>query len=112
MANTEKIEAIQILELFSKAQELGANTSIYKKEYGYSIRIYWDWHDDNNFYEKSVIVTNEGESNWNTGDYDVQTMCNILDEELELKKQREIKARKRKQLIESFTPEQRELLGL
>jgi hypothetical protein len=39
-------------------------------------------------------------------------MMEILDEKLEEQRQKEIKAQKRKELIESLTPEQRELLGV
>ena len=66
-----------------------------------------------NNYKQSVFIDNEGESTWdNGGDYDFYTMDSILDEKLVEQTQKEIKARKRKELIETLTPEQRELLGV
>jgi hypothetical protein len=60
-----------------------------------------------------VFIDNEGESSWNNGgDYDFYTMDNILDEMLVKQQEKEIKAQKRKELIETLTPEQRELLGV
>lgn len=71
-----------------------------------------DWCDDNDFYHQSIFIDNEGQSDWQSGDYNFYRMDSILDEKLEEQKQKEIKAQKRKELIESLTPEQRELLGI
>ena len=107
------ITATELLEFLCKAQKLSIlDVTFTQKDEGYEITLRDDWHDDNNWYNKTVFITNEGESTWNRGDYEFHTMNNILDEKLEERKQKEIKAQKRKELIESLTPEQRELLGV
>ena len=107
------ITATELLEFLNKAQKLSADPIIIQNDKGYYINLYYDWFDDGERHCRSVFITNEGESNWNTGgDWNFITMNNILDEKLEEKLQKEIKARKRKELIESLTPEQRELLGV
>jgi len=107
------IETTELLDFLIKAQKLSpSGVTIKKMDEGYKITLYCDWHDDNDFYQQSILISNEGESTWNDGDYEFYTMNRILDEMLELQKQKEIKAQKRKELIETLTPEQRELLGV
>lgn len=107
------ITATELLNFFCKAQKLSPSCiSLRQTDEGYKISLYLDWCDDNDFYHQSIFVDNEGQSDWNNGDYDFYRMDSILDEKLEGKKQKEIKAQKRKELIESLTPEQRDLLGV
>lgn len=108
------ITATELLNFLCKAQKLSPSCiSLRQTDEGYKITLYCDWHDDGNNYKQSVFITNEGESSWNNGgDYDFYTMDNILDEMLVKQQEKEIKAQKRKELIESLTPEQRELLGV
>jgi hypothetical protein len=108
------ITATELLDFLTKAQKLSPSGATFRQtDEGYKITLYLDWHDDNNFHNQSIFVDNKGRSDWNNGgDYDFYTMDNILDEKLVEQTQKEIKARKRKELIESLTPEQRELLGV
>jgi hypothetical protein len=106
------IQTTDLLEFLSKADKVSPYVNIFKKEEGYKITLYCDWHNDNNFYEQSIFIDNDGESDWKSGDYDFYTMDNILDQKLREEEQRLIKAQKRKELIDSLTPEQRELLDL
>lgn len=108
------ITATELLDFLTKAQKVSPCGATFRQtDEGYKITLYCDWHDDGNNYKQSIFIDNEGRSDWNNGgDYDFYTMDCILDEMLELQKQREIKAQKRKELIESLTPEQRELLGV
>jgi hypothetical protein len=106
------IQTTDLLEFLSKADKVSTYVNIFKKEEGYKITLHCDWNDDNNFYQKSIFIDNDGESDWKSGDYDFYTMDNILDEKLREEEQRLIKAQKRKELIDSLTPEQRELLDL
>jgi hypothetical protein len=107
------ITATELLNFFCKAQKLSpSGLSLRQMDGGYKITLYLDWHDNNDFYNQSVLIDNEGHSTWNDGDCDFCTMDGILDGMLEKQLQKEIKARKRKELIESLTPEQRELLGV
>jgi hypothetical protein len=108
------ITATELLDFLTKAQKVSAcGASFRQDDEGYTIVLYCDWHDDGNNYRQTVFINNEGESGWNNGgDYEFYTMNNILDEMIEREKQKEIKEQKRKELIESLTPEQRELLGV
>lgn len=107
------ITATELLEFLCKAQKLSIIDVTYTQtDEGYVITLRDDWHDDANWYNQTVFISNEGESSWDKGDYEFHTMNSILDEKLEERKQKEIKAQKRKELIESLTPEQRELLGV
>lgn len=106
------ITAAEILSLICKAQRIGANPTIIQNDDGYKLDFHYDWHNSDRYSRKEVFITNEGESTWQRGEYDFWTMDSILDEKLNEQLQREIKAKKRKELIESLTPEQRELLDL
>ena len=107
------ITATELLDFLCKAQKLSIIDVTYTQtDEGYVITLRDDWHDDSNWYNQTVFISNEGESSWDKGDYEFHTMNSILDEKLEERKQKEIKAQKRKELIESLTPEQRELLGV
>lgn len=106
------ITATKLLEFLNKAQKLGADPLIIPNPEGYSINLYYDFHNDGERYCQSVFITNEGESSWEKGTFHFHTMNNLLDKKLEEQLQKEIKAKKRKELIESLTSEQRELLGV
>jgi len=108
------ITATELLEFLTKAQRVcAANGVSFQQVYGgYKIVLYADWRDNNNYHRQSVFIDNKGNSTWDCGDYDFGTMDGLLDEMIERGKEKEIKEQKRKELIESLTPEQRELLGV
>ena len=107
------ITTIELLNFLTKAQKLSlSGVSICQNDEGYKITLYCDWHDNDDFYQLSVFITNEGESTWEKGDYDFHTMDDILDQMLEKEEQKEIKAQKRKELIARMSDEDKELLGL
>ena len=107
------ITTTELLEFLCKAQKLSILDITFRKtDEGYKITLRDDWYDDANWYNQTVFITNEGESTWEKGDYEFWTMDRILDEKLELQTQKEIKEQKRKELIDSLTPEQKELLGV
>jgi hypothetical protein len=108
---TSFLSATDILELQYKALELAFDTYVLKKEDGYELKIDI-CEPEYGGRIQTVFITNENESTWNQGDYEFSAMMEILDEKLEEQRQNEIKAQKRKELIESLTPEQRELLGV
>jgi hypothetical protein len=108
------IETTELLNFLTKAQKVSACGAIFHQtDEGYKITLYCDWCDDGNNYKQSIFIDNEGQSDWNSGgDYDFYTMDRILDEMLELQKQKEIKAQKRKELIARLTDEEKDLLGV
>ena len=112
MTEQMAISTTDLLEFLSKAQKLGINYTIVQNDDGYSINLFYDWYDTLVWCNNTVFITNEGESTWEKGDYKFDTMNKILDEKLEEQRQNEEKERKRQELIDSLTPEQRELLGV
>ena len=106
------ISLVEFLEFLCKVQKLNIHQNITKDDNGYSIQLYYDWNYDNRFSNKEVFISNDGESTWNTGDWDFDTMNDVLDKELEKQKERELKEQKRKQLIDRLTDEEKELLNL
>ena len=109
------IETTELLDFLCKAHKLCIfNIIIRQTDEGYKITLRHDWHGDGNKnYQQSIFIDKEGESTWDNGeDYDFYTMNDILDGMIMKQQEKEIKAQKRKELIESLTPEQRELLGV
>jgi hypothetical protein len=106
------ITATQILNLLMKAQKLGINTDFVQNDTGYKINFYYNWRDNNDYYHKNVFIKNDNTSFRDAGDYTYADMVHYLDQEIEKQLEREIKAKKRMKLINSLTPEQRELLEL
>lgn len=106
------LTATDVLELLRKANKLNMSPTIVKNDEGYYINLYYDWYNDELPCSNTVFVTNENESTRAKGTYPFETMSNILNDVLREQEQQQIKAQKRKELIESLTPEQRKLLGL
>ena len=107
------ITATELLEFLCKAQKLFPSSASFRQmDGGYRITLCLDWHDNNDWYNQNVLISNEGESSWHDAEYDFDTMNNILDEMLEKQKQKEIKEQKRKELLARLTDEERELLGV
>ena len=107
------ITTTELLNFLTKAQQVSACGAIFRQvDNNYFITLQCDWDDDGSNYKQCVSINNEGESNWDSGDYPFEIMNDMLDDMIEKQKQKEIKAQKRKELIESLTPEQRELLGV
>ena len=106
------LTATDVLGLLRNANVLNMHPIIVKNDEGYYINLYDDWYDDLEPCSQSIFITNENESTGGRGTYPFETMNNILKAKLEEHYQQQIKAQKRKELIDSLTQEQRELLGL
>jgi hypothetical protein len=105
------IKATELLKLFAKADKLQLNVVVREDKDGdYVVRIYEMFRQEG--FDEKVVITQKAESDWNKGSYSFDAMMDWLDVMLEEKLLEEIKAQKRKELIESLTPEQRELLGV
>lgn len=104
------IQATELLKLFAKATQLDLSVVVREDNDGdYVIKIAERWGDD---FNATVIINQNGLSNWSKGDYNFDAMVNALDEMLEEKRKQEIKELKRRQLISRLTDEERELLGV
>ena len=103
------IKATELLKLFSKAEKLDLSVAVLEEKDGdYVIRIFAMFSPKN--FDEYVVITQEGESDWNK--YDFDDMMRILDNMLEDKRQKEIKEQKRQELIARLTDEEKELLNL
>ena len=107
------ITTTELLDFLTKAQKLGIFEVTFRQtDEGYSITMRDDWYGEGKWSSKTVFISNKGESTWDAWYYDFETMDRILDEKLEEKKQKEIKAQKRQELIARLTDEEKELLNL
>lgn len=114
------ITATDLLDFLTKAQKLSIrDVTFCQTDEGYSVVMRHDWYDSGELDKHGVFITYEGESRWDWDNvfkgvqyFEFDTMNRILDEMLVAQTEKEIKTRKRKELIESLTPEQRELLGV
>ena len=105
------IQATELLKLFSKAKQLDLSVEVREDKDGdYVIRIFAMFSPKN--FDETVVITQKGESNWCKGDYHFDTMMSILDEQLEEKRQEEIKEQKRQELLARLTDFEKDLLGV
>lgn len=112
---TYKLTASDVLHLLSKATKLHINYQVYdyKETNEYSIVFEVDWFADDHktFSYEKVIVNKDDSVSWN-GDWEFMTFMNMMNEKVKEEEQKCIKRQKRQELINSLTPEQRELLDL
>jgi predicted DNA binding protein len=106
------ITATEILKLLTKAKKLGISTGFVQNDIGYKINFYYDWRGNNDYYYKNVFIKNDNSSDWEVGDYTFDDLMDYFNKEIEEQLAREDKAKKRKEFLESLTPEQRELLDM
>ena len=105
------IKATELLKLFAKAKQLQLSVEVREDKDGdYVIRIYEMFRPEN--FDEKVVITQKGDSDWDKGYYSFDCMMDILDEQLEEKRQEEIKAQKRQELLARLTDEEKELLGV
>ena len=105
------IKATELLKLFSKAEKLDLSVAVLEEKDGdYVVRIYEMFRPEK--FEEKVVISQNGESNWNKGCYSFDCMMDVLDKMLEDKRKQKIKEQKRQELIARLTDEERELLGV
>jgi hypothetical protein len=106
-----KIKTTELLKLFTKANQLDLSVVVREDKDGdYVIRIFAMFSPKN--FDEKVVITQNGESNWNKGCYSFDCMMDVLDNMLEDKRQEEIKEQKRQELLARLTDEEKELLNL
>ena len=91
---------------------MGISTDFVQNDNGYKINLYYNWRGNNDYYYREVFIKNDNTSNYNFGGHLFDEMMDYLDKEIENQLAREAKAKKRKEFLESLTPEQRELLDM
>ena len=107
----------ELLGFLHKANQLGINYTIEQvDEVGYDIKMFYNWNTNypENFYYQYVFIPNEGHSDFDDSlnYYSFEDANYILDARLEEKRVKEEKERKRQELLNRLTAEERELLGL
>jgi cytochrome P450 len=104
------IKATELLKLFSKAKQLDLSVEVREDDGDYVVRIYEMFRPEN--FDEKVVISQNGESNWNKGSYGFDAMMDWFDVMLEEKRQEEIKEQKRQELLARLTDEEKELLGV
>jgi hypothetical protein len=105
------IKATELLKLFSKANQLDLSVEVREDKDGdYVIRIYEMFRSEG--FDEKVVITQNGESNWNKGSYGFDAMMDWFDVMLEEKRQEKIKEQKRQELLARLTDFEKDLLGV
>jgi hypothetical protein len=105
------IKVTELLKLLSKAEKLDLTAGVCEDKDGdYVIRIYEMFRSEG--FDEKMFITQKGESNWNKASYTIDGMMDILDLQLEEKRQEKIKEQKRQELLARLTDEEKKLLGV
>ena len=105
------IKTTELLKLLSKAKQLGFSVEVREDKDGdYVVCIYEMFRPEG--FDEKVVITQKGEMTWNKGYYCFDAMMDILDEQLEEKRQEEIKEQKRQELLARLTDFEKDLLGV
>ncbi len=101
------IKATELLQLFVKANKLGLTVEVREDKDGdYVIRVYEMFCPEK--FDETAFITKSLDK-WG---YSFSDIAKLLDVQIEDKRQEEIKAEKRKELIARLTDEEKELLGV
>ena len=109
--NIMTIQTTELLQLLTTATKLRMSYKVCEDEDGDYV-ISFNEVFTNSYDTEKVIITKSGASTWDKGDYNCESMLCIFNKRLEEQEQERIKKEKRKELIATFTQEQRDLLGL
>jgi len=104
------IKATELLKLFSKAKQLDLSVEVREDDGDYVVRIYEMFHPEG--FDETVFINQQGETNWDKRCYSFDYMMDVLDEQLEEKRQEEIKEQKRQELLARLTDFEKDLLGV
>ena len=105
------IQTTELLQLLTTATKLRMSYKVCEDEDGDYV-ISFNEIFTNSYDTEKVIITKSGASTWDKGDYNYESMMCVFNKRLEEQEQERIKKEKRKELIATFTQEQRDLLGL
>ena len=109
--NIMTIQSTELLQLLTTATKLRMSYKVCEDADGDYV-ISFNEVFTNNYDTEKVIITQSGGSTWDKGDYNYESMMCVFNKRLEEQEQERIKKEKRKELIATFTQEQRDLLGL
>jgi hypothetical protein len=107
------IQSTELLQLLIKATKLRMSYEVCEDDDGDYVICFSEVYSTNyNTQELELIITQSGASTWDKGHWTLESMLIDFDGRLEEQEQERIKKEKRKELIATFTQEQRDLLGL
>jgi hypothetical protein len=105
------VQTTELLQLLTTATKLRMSYKVCEDEDGDYV-ISFNEVFTGNYDTEDVIITQSGESTRYKGGYNYESMMCVFNRRLEEQEQERIKKEKRKELIATFTQEQRDLLGL
>jgi hypothetical protein len=107
------VQTTELLQLLTTATKLRMSYKVCEDEDGDYVICFSEVYSTNyNTQELELIITQSGESTRYKGGYNYESMMCVFNMRLEEQEQERIKKEKRKELIATFTQEQRDLLGL
>ena len=113
---TEPITTTQLLDFLVKAHKVSSDVRVVRAfiigENGYKITVLADWYNDDHFAYQTTFITDEGKGKYKYGYEDFYTMSCMLDYLVEKEEEREMKRKKREELLSRLTDEEKELLGV
>ena len=109
---SEPITTTQLLDFLAKAGKVSTYVNVTKEDEGYKITALADWYSDDHFAEQSTFITDEGKNKYKYGYEGFYSMDSDLNHLVKEEEEREIKRKKRQELLSRLTDEEKELLGV
>ena len=104
------IKITDLLELLTYAGELDLSIFVKQNKDGdYIVKFYELYTND---FDGRVVITEEGESDWNKGTHSFDSMMDTFVDMLSNKKEEKLKAQKRQEVLAKLTDEELKLLGI
>jgi hypothetical protein len=104
------IKTTDLLELLAYAGELDLSIFVRQDEDGNYVVKFYELYT--NKFAEHIIITKEGENDWNKGTCSCEYLMDTFVDMLGEKEQEKIKEQKRQELLARLTDEELELLGV
>jgi hypothetical protein len=107
---TIKIKTTDLLELLTYAGELDLSIFVRQDEDGNYVVKFYELYT--NKFAEHIIITKEGENDWNKGTCSCEYLMDTFVDMLKQKEEEKLKSQKRQELLNKLTDEEKELLGV
>ncbi len=107
---TIKIKTTDLLDLLAYAGELDLSTFVRKDEEGNYVLKFYELYTNN--FDERIIITKEGENDWNKGTCSCEYLMDTFVDMLKQKEEEKLKEQKRQEVLTRLTDEELELLGV
>ena len=104
------IKTTDLLELLAYAGELDLSIFVREDEEGNYVVKFYELYTNN--FAEHIIITTEGENDWNKGTCSCEYLMDTFVGMLKQKEEEKLKAQKRQELLNRLTDEEKELLGV